>query len=173
MVQKLMIVAHPDDEVIFGGAHLLQKKDFKVICVTNGDRERRAKEFATVMQTLGVEHEIWSFRDTYSTHFDQEGLKEALCETLRAQPFRRVITHGLQGEYGHPQHRAIARIVYELVDDHLYTFSLGDKRLSHKVIEQKWELISLYKSQRHTIRDLCHDDHLESYIEREAFVRVK
>ncbi|MCY0874721.1 MAG: PIG-L family deacetylase [Firmicutes bacterium] len=173
MANKLMIVAHPDDEVIFGGAHLLQQEDWKVICVTNGNRERRANEFLTVMDTVGAECEIWSFRDTYSTHFDREGLKESLAQELAKATYKRVVTHGFKGEYGHPQHRAIARIVDALVQDHLYMFSRGDKKLAPEVIEQKWELISLYRSQRHTIRDLRHDDDLDAYIEREAFVRIK
>ena len=33
---KLMIVTHPDDELIFGGRLLLDKKGWKVVCITNG-----------------------------------------------------------------------------------------------------------------------------------------
>lgn len=32
---KLMIVAHPDDELIWGGAHLLED-DYLVVCITRG-----------------------------------------------------------------------------------------------------------------------------------------
>lgn len=173
MADKLMIVAHPDDEVIFGGAHLLHQSCWKIICVTNGERERRAKEFASVMQKVGAEYEMWNFRDTYSTHFDRAGLKQRLRDTLRESSFKRIVTHGLKGEYGHPQHRVIAQIVDDLVEDHLYTFAIGDKRLKGTVIDQKWELIKMYRSQRHTIRDLRHDDGLDRYIERESFIRVK
>ena len=43
-----MIVAHPDDETIWGGGHLLQD-DYLVICLTNGNNQIRAKEFEKVM----------------------------------------------------------------------------------------------------------------------------
>ena len=42
---KVMIVAHPDDELIFGGAELIQNKGYKVICITNQDNIQRKKEF--------------------------------------------------------------------------------------------------------------------------------
>ena len=41
--QKLMIVAHPDDETIWGGSHLL-KGHYLVVCLTNGNNEKRKKE---------------------------------------------------------------------------------------------------------------------------------
>ena len=45
--KKLMIVAHPDDEVIWGCGHLMSG-DYLVVCITNGKNEVRAKEFADV-----------------------------------------------------------------------------------------------------------------------------
>lgn len=47
--QKLMIVAHPDDETIWGGSHLL-KGHYIVVCLTNGDNPIRKKEFMKVMK---------------------------------------------------------------------------------------------------------------------------
>ena len=41
---KLMIVAHPDDETIWGGGHLLEGGYF-VVCITNGENEIRKEEF--------------------------------------------------------------------------------------------------------------------------------
>ena len=49
-----MIVAHPDDETIWGGMHLIKDK-YLVICLTNGDNKTRAKEFNDVIkQTKGT-----------------------------------------------------------------------------------------------------------------------
>ena len=47
-VNKLMIVAHPDDEFIWGGAHLLAD-DWLVVVITNGDNKTRHPEFETMM----------------------------------------------------------------------------------------------------------------------------
>ena len=38
--ESLMIVAHPDDETIWGGSHLL-KGHYLVVCLTNGNNEKR------------------------------------------------------------------------------------------------------------------------------------
>ena len=46
--QNIMIVAHPDDETIWGGGHLLKDK-YLVICLTNGNNKTREKEFNEVM----------------------------------------------------------------------------------------------------------------------------
>lgn len=40
--QKLMIVAHPDDETIWGGSHLL-KGHYLVVCLTNGNNEKEKR----------------------------------------------------------------------------------------------------------------------------------
>src|SRR5574344_3038536 len=45
---KLMIVAHPDDDTIFGGEHLVDD-DYVVVCVTCGVNPTRLQEFKTVM----------------------------------------------------------------------------------------------------------------------------
>ena len=43
---KLMIVAHPDDELIFGGAELIKHgPDYKVVCITNKNNKIRSSEF--------------------------------------------------------------------------------------------------------------------------------
>lgn len=47
--QNIMIVAHPDDETIWGGIHLLQN-NYLVICLTNGNNQTRANEFHEVME---------------------------------------------------------------------------------------------------------------------------
>jgi hypothetical protein len=41
---KLMIVAHPDDEMIWGGSHLIDD-DYQVVCITCGKSPIRNKEF--------------------------------------------------------------------------------------------------------------------------------
>lgn len=37
-----MFVAHPDDETIWGGSHLL-KKHYLVVCLTNGNNKTRKR----------------------------------------------------------------------------------------------------------------------------------
>lgn len=61
-VDKLMIVAHPDDESYWGGAHLLED-NYLVVCITNGDNSVRHKEFFNALQYSGDEGVILEYPD--------------------------------------------------------------------------------------------------------------
>ena len=43
-VNKLMVVAHPDDELLWGGLHLIDD-DYLVVCITCGPNKVRVNEF--------------------------------------------------------------------------------------------------------------------------------
>ena len=49
---KLMVVAHPDDETLWGGAHLTEGGWF-VVCLTNGYNEVRKNAFYEVIKESG------------------------------------------------------------------------------------------------------------------------
>lgn len=173
MVDKLMVVAHPDDEIIFGGAHLLREKNWMVVCITNGDNKTRRQEFKKIMKQVGVAHQIWSYRDTYSYNFDSTALQRDLQKLLKTHHFKKVVTHGLCGEYGHPQHQIIGQIMRKIVPHNLYTFSFSKKRLPSKLIRKKIQLINGYSSQIRTIKELIRNDSLGKYISKEYLVLVK
>src|SRR5215510_5098323 len=55
---KVMIVAHPDDESLFGGEALTSTRGWTVICVTNGTNEQRRREFINAMSSIGANYTI-------------------------------------------------------------------------------------------------------------------
>lgn len=169
MADKLMVVAHPDDEIIFGGAHLLTGKRWKVICVTNSSDRRRAREFSYAMQLVGADYEIWNYEDSYSSKFNQRALMKDLQRVVRQNKFKKIVTHNLRGEYGHPQHKAIARIMHKIVKSNLYVFAIGNNKLPQDLLDQKKIMMGIYFSQRKTISELP----LSVYVNRESFKRVK
>ena len=57
-----MIVAHPDDETIWGGSHLING-NYTVLCITNGNNKKRKKEFMKVMEKTHSKGIILSFPD--------------------------------------------------------------------------------------------------------------
>lgn len=173
MADKLMVVAHPDDEVIFGGALLLREKHWKVICVTNSGNKMRTREFAKVMRLVGAEYEIWNYPDTYSGNFNRVALRRDLLRLIQRNRFKKVVTHGLHGEYGHPQHKVIARIMRNIVKQNLYAFSISRKRLPMQIINKKERLLQVYQSQKWTILELCRNNRLLDYIDKGHYVRVK
>ena len=60
--ESLMIVAHPDDETIWGGSHLING-NYTVLCITNGNNKKRKKEFMNVMEKTHSKGIILSFPD--------------------------------------------------------------------------------------------------------------
>lgn len=148
MIDKLMIVAHPDDEIIFGGAALLAEKGWKVICVTNGQHQVRSREFKQVMKDIGAEFEMWNYRDKWGGDFDRKALKKDIEKVIKANPqINRIVTHNKKGEYGHTQHQALHEIVKDIAQEKLYIFKRSDQKLDKEVINQKYKLLKRYKSQ--------------------------
>lgn len=108
MSDKLMIVAHPDDETIFAGKELISNKEWKVICVTGYSNEIRRKEFEKAMKVLNItEYEIWDYPDKWKGDFDRKKLSNDIKNVLEKGNYKEVLTHGVKGEYGHTQHKAI------------------------------------------------------------------
>lgn len=144
---KLMIVAHPDDETIFGGAQLLKDKGWKVICVTNGDNKIRRKEFKKVMGKVSAASEIWNYKDQWNGDFDRSRLKSDLSKVLGQNKVKKVVTHSLTGEYGHKQHKVLSKLVHQLVNHDLYVFHTSKKKLNKNLLKKKQLLLKDYKSQ--------------------------
>ena len=60
--ESLMIVAHPDDETIFGGGHL-QEKNYLVVCLTNGNHPTRKKDLQHLIKQTGNQGLIFDYPD--------------------------------------------------------------------------------------------------------------
>jgi LmbE family N-acetylglucosaminyl deacetylase len=166
MYDKLMIVAHPDDEIIFGGASLLLESGWKVICVTNGDHPIRAQEFRQAMNAVNAYYEIWNYNDKRYGNFN-ESLPKQIKRSLQGTPFRKIVTHNRMGEYGHPQHKALSQIMMDLVEKNLFHFHRSSFVLSEDLWRRKLAVLRLYKSQMSVIKKL------KSYLFFEGLKQVK
>ena len=66
-----MIVAHPDDETIFGGRLLAERAPdgrapaacWTVVSVTNGGTAARRAEFQRAVRAAGARFEMWDYAD--------------------------------------------------------------------------------------------------------------
>ena len=114
-VNNLMIVAHPDDESLWGGAHL-SKSDYLVVCVTCGvDKDRQKefneaiKEFGNIGLSLGYPDKTNGQRDDWSN--DYYKIENDLKKIINYKKWNMVVTHNPNGEYDHTHHKMISTMV--------------------------------------------------------------
>ncbi len=51
-IKNVMIIAHPDDETLWAGDHIMKDR-YLIICLTNGNNKIRKKEFEKAMELTG------------------------------------------------------------------------------------------------------------------------
>lgn len=180
--RRLMIVAHPDDETIWGGEHLL-RDSYVVVCLTNGDHEIRRNEFMQVMKASGNYGIILNYPDKRNGRRDdwsdcrQQILKQ-LKMIIDSNQWEIVVTHNPEGEYGHIHHKMTNQMVTSLMVqsnqlENLFYFdrykkknelSKKEKRMEEKWFLKKQELCQLYGSQAKVIERLSHQFPYENWI---------
>jgi LmbE family N-acetylglucosaminyl deacetylase len=118
-----MVVAHPDDETIFGG-HYLEQEGWTVLCVTNGYKPYRKQEFQRAMEIAHAEGVIWDYLDKLDRPLDSE-VESKIRSFVEEGDFSRFMSHGENGEYGHLHHKQIHKWMKAIVGDRLETFDLS------------------------------------------------
>lgn len=152
---KLMIVAHPDDETFWGGYELLTKGYF-VVCVTNGYNEKRKADFLKIIQVSGNKGVILNFKDTIriKKFISQEfAIKDILTTIIHAKNWSKIITHNPKGEYGHPHHKLISQYVTDISSIRPDYFSYHSRfyfwfkksAVAKELKKEKLKLINIYK----------------------------
>ena len=93
---KLMVVAHPDDDTIFGGAHLIND-DYLVVCVTCGSNKTRVKEFEKVMSETNDKYIMLNHSDVvngYISKWENEYdlIEKELKEIIQSNDWKMIVT---------------------------------------------------------------------------------
>eukprot|EP00668_Euglena_longa_P012936 GGOE01015456.1.p1 GENE.GGOE01015456.1~~GGOE01015456.1.p1 ORF type:complete len:352 (-),score=71.77 GGOE01015456.1:141-1118(-) len=110
-IERLMVVAHADDETIFGGVPLLRRGGWRVLCATCAVEERW-RTFQKAVEYAGAIPERLSLPDVEFGPIP--GLRAAtarLTSLIRLHSFSEVVTHSPLGEYGHTAHKQVFKMV--------------------------------------------------------------
>jgi len=165
---KLMIVAHPDDETLWGGAHLI-KDDYLVVCFSNRSNSTRNKEFSKAMEysndrylMLDYPDKIFNKRSKWENV--EKNIKADVKTLIEYKNWDCIVTHNKDGEYGHQHHKSLNKYVTQVVEDEnqldklKYFGKFYKKRdfeenkdkllpISDQLLEKKKEMLKVYKSQ--------------------------
>ncbi len=113
-----VIVAHPDDETLWGGGLILAHPGWEWTIVTlcrAGDPDR-APRFFRVLQHLGASGRMGDLDDgPEQAPLDQALIQDTLLSLLPRPRFDLIVTHGPRGEYTrHRRHEETCRAVVGL-----------------------------------------------------------
>jgi len=176
--EKLMIVAHPDDESIWGGGHLIDDGGYLVVCVTNGRNDERRDEFIKAVKASGNAPMILEYPDKINGKRDDwsqvRGHIESDIRLLTGyKKWKQIVTHNPKGEYGHVHHQMLNQIVTNSckdngMEDNLWYFgeyytksklpeaSSGLTELPKETVELKNKLLDFYKTQAKCVDKFRH-----------------
>lgn len=119
-VRNLMIVAHPDDETLWGGCHLAEE-DYLVVCLTNGDNIVRNNEIVSATTLSGDKAIILTYPDMESGRKDnwkkyKTDITADINTLITYKNWNTIVTHNPDGEYGHMHHKMTSSLVADACD---------------------------------------------------------
>lgn len=165
-VESLMIVAHPDDETLWGSEELLKNK-YLVVCITCGTNKKREKEIEAALKiskdrliVLDKPDKVRGKRSDWK-HYKKQ-IEYELKYVIKKKKWNTIVTHNPEGEYGHIHHKITNNIVTKVYNKEkngkLKYFGkyYSKKRINQNkfareipedIYDMKIEMIDSYKSQ--------------------------
>jgi LmbE family N-acetylglucosaminyl deacetylase len=131
-----VIVAHPDDEILWAGGTILSNPSWKcfVVCLCRGSDTERASKFYEALKVLRSEGIIGDLDDgPEQKPLDEKKVEHAILDLLPAKHYDLIISHNPTGEYTrHLRHEEVGKAVITLwhagkiSTNDLWTFAYED-----------------------------------------------
>lgn len=167
---KILFVAHPDDEVLFFHTVLKKEKPY-VVLLTSGFSLIRLKEFKSAMKYYGLNYNYYCLK----TRDDRdEKIEKIIKKELERGSFSSCFSHSKSGEYGHVMHSRVGNAVLKHARCEVLSPVSAEKienekfKLNKKDLNEKTEVFkSIYKSQLFVL------DEYKKWVEHERVEAVK
>jgi len=159
MKKVLVIVAHPDDEIIWMGGTLIRNKnnwDTTVISLCRIEDKDRNPKFFRACEILGVNGFMSDLDDEIMNDVDVLEVIKRIKKFAEAE-YDFIFTHGVNGEYGHKRHIGVNRAVVEMLNMKL----LKAKKVlffSYEKRENKHQGYAIYNSSADKLIKLNDDE---------------
>jgi len=144
-----MVVAHPDDCVIFGWPIIKKYPTivWEILYLTYDEEQPRGREIKNFWKSQGISVDFCGITDNHNDldcnkiiSFDKDTAKEKLLNKIKIYDL--LVTHGDSGEYGHPHHIFVHNVLKQIdipkiffsngheANIHIDSLKLGDQDLS-------------------------------------------
>lgn len=165
----LIVVAHHDDETLFCGGLLIElskkKIDIYLIVIsdikeenTNYESKFKYNNFKNILKLFNIKYKELNIKnnleieniDDYKSKIKDFNLLDFKSENklykIDKNKYDVILTHNIEGEYGHKQHIFTHHLIKKYMDNKLiYTFGNKDSKIKIKINkEEKLNLIKIY-----------------------------
>lgn len=191
-MNSAVIVAHPDDETIWCGGVMLAHPDWRwtVLSLCRALDPDRALKFHALCVRMGVKGIISDLDDgdpLQPVHLERDIVRR-IVDLLPSRRWDVCITHGRNGEYGHPRHVEVHQAVMWMFKEgtlpcrELWTFAYECQTPSGKCSPADWanHTVELTEEQLQEKRRMIRDEYgyppgsfeVTACISPESFLRV-